>query len=129
MRKLIIPVALVAGMALLVGAALSVASENATPKSASTKAPMQHYLIMATHTPEECMKTLDEFSAEAKSLNTFEFGCKSGDHTAYAIVAAANEEAARNTCPASMRASAKVVALNKFTPAEIKKLHEGMASH
>jgi hypothetical protein len=128
MKKHSVPVMLLCSVALLLVSSLSFAADKPM-KGTMAKGPQNHYLIMMTHTPEECLKALDEFSTQGKSLGTFEFGCKSGDHTAYAIVAAANEDAARNTCPTSMRANAKIIAVNKFTPAEIKKLHETMAGH
>jgi ribosomal protein L30E len=121
-----LPVVLVASLAALLVGSVAFGSETAKPAKPA-KSAMHHYLVMASHTPEECLKALDDYAAESKALSTFEFGCKSGDHTGYAIVAASSEDAARNMCPASARANAKIVELNKFTAADIKKIHEQMA--
>ncbi len=107
--------ALVGFWGLKAGAA---ANENA--KTAKSK-----FIIMSSHTPEQCLKALDEVNAQGpKALSKYDWGCMSGDHTGYMEVSAANEKDALNMVPASMRGSAKVVKLNKFTPVQIKAFHE-----
>jgi hypothetical protein len=82
------------------------------------------YLIVAPHTPDQCLKTLDDMEAMSPALlDKMEWGCMTGDHTGYAFVDAASEEAARNLLPASERAQAKVIKLNKFTAEQIKSFH------
>jgi len=56
-------------------------------------------------------------------LDKMEWGYMAGDHTGYAVADAVSEEAARNLLPASERAQAKVIKLNKFTAEQIKSFH------
>ncbi|MFI5165698.1 MAG: hypothetical protein ACHQQS_03685 [Thermoanaerobaculales bacterium] len=82
------------------------------------------YLIIAPHTAEQCLAALDEIKASTpKLLDKMDCGCMAGDHTGYVIVTAASEDEARNMLPANLRASAKVVKLNKFTAAQIASFH------
>jgi hypothetical protein len=82
------------------------------------------FLVMARHTPEECLKTLDEVSAKSsKLLSTFDWGCMAGDHTGYATIEAKDEAAVKAMLPDGMK-DVKIVKLNKFTPAQIKSFHE-----
>ena len=54
------------------------------------------YMIGAKHTPEQCQKVLDEVSTKNSNLlSKFEWGCLSGDHTAYAILEAESEDAVK----------------------------------
>ncbi len=123
MKRLIVPVVLVGCIAaLLMGSA-------ASGKDATGKAGTSRYLVISPHTPEECLKALDEVSAMgASTLKMYDFGCKAGDHTGYLIVNAATEEEALAKVPASIRDKARAVKLSKFTSDEIKKLHEQMKS-
>jgi hypothetical protein len=82
------------------------------------------YLITATHTPEECHKTLEEAALQKKLLDKAEWGCRSGDHTMYLMTDAKSTEDAIAMLPENMRQRAKAVKLNKFTAAEIKKIHD-----
>jgi hypothetical protein len=82
------------------------------------------FLVEAKHTPEECLKTLDEVSAKgSKTLARFEWGCMAGDHTGYAIVEAVDEAAVKAMLPAGMQ-NAHIVRLEKFTAEQIKGFHE-----
>src|SRR6059036_1109471 len=99
------------GMLMGVGALAS----DATAKKAS-KSSMSRYLIISPHTAEECLDALDKISAEgAGTLNKFDFGCKAGDHTGYAIVMASNEDDALKLVPENIRDKAKAIKLTKFT--------------
>lgn len=89
-----------------------------------TKAEKSRFLVISPHTPEECLATLDSVSAMGKeTLAKYDWGCMAGDHTAYAIVTAGNEEEAAKIVPESLRSKAKIVKLGKFTVEQIKKLH------
>src|SRR5262245_31947875 len=86
------------------------------------------YMIEAKHTPEECQKVLDEVSTKNSALlSKVEWGCLSGDHTAYAIVDAESEAAVKAMLPPSM-ADAHIVKVTKFTPQQIKAFHEKKGS-
>ncbi len=85
----------------------------------------KRYLITTTHTPEQCLAALDEMAAENKALlDKMQWGCKSGDHTGYAFVDAADEKAALAMVPPANRATAKATMVTKFTPEQLKKIHE-----
>jgi hypothetical protein len=113
-------------------AALLVSSNSPATAKAATKADTQmtQYLIESPHTAEECMQALDDISGQGpKALAKWNFGCMTGDHTGWAMVSAADEQAALQMVPANLREKAHVHKLNKFTAAEIKKMHEKMMEH
>jgi hypothetical protein len=131
MKRIRVHGLLLASFAMLMVGAVALAqnapamkADAAKPAKAAAKH-MNHYMIMVPHTQEECMKALDSFDT-AKKMDKFEFGCESGDHTAYAMVSAENEDAAKMMVPEDQRDKAKVVAVNKFTPAQLKKMHAMM---
>jgi hypothetical protein len=130
MKRIHVHALLLASFAMLLVGAVALAedapakADAAKPAKAATKH-MMRYMIMVPHTQEECMKALDSFDT-AKDLEKFDFGCKSGDHTAYAMVTAENEDAAKAMVPEDQRDKAKIVAVGKFTPAQLKKLHSMM---
>ena len=82
------------------------------------------YLVTATHTPEECLASMDEVAKNKKLLEKAEWGCMSGDHTVYVTTQADSPEAAIKMLPEHDRKNAKAVKLTKLTAAEIKKFHE-----
>lgn len=90
----------------------------------ATKPGMAKFLVESPHTPEECLAALDKMAVTPGTLAKFDWGCMAGDHTGYAIVDAANESAALESIPASMRSGAKAIKLNKFTPEQIKAFHQ-----
>jgi hypothetical protein len=95
-----------------------------TTAGASSALAGEKFQIISSHTPETCLKTLDEVSAKnPKLLSKFDWGCNAGDHTGYAVVEAKDEAAVRAMLPAGMQ-DAKIVKLNKFTMAQIKSFHE-----
>ena len=105
----------------------STTAKPATPatkaeKPAAPAAAKSEFLIISPHTPEECLAALEQ-AETLGSLSKFEWGCKGGDHTAYAFVQAASAEDALKLVPENVRAQAKAVKVNKFTPAEIKSMH------
>ncbi len=57
-------------------------------------------------------------------VDRFDSGCKDGVHTAWAIVEAESESAARKMVPAFVRSKARIVNVGKFTPQQIKAAHK-----
>jgi hypothetical protein len=95
-----------------------------TAAGASAALAGEKFQVIASHTPEECLKVLDETSAKnPKLLSKFDWGCMAGDHTGYAVLEAKDEAAVRAMLPADMQ-NAKIVKLNKFTAAQIKSFHK-----
>jgi hypothetical protein len=83
------------------------------------------YLIKSTHTAEQCLASLDEMSkTDPKLLDKFTWGCKSGDHTGYAVLEGESDSAVRSMLPTSARTSAKIEKVDKFTAEEIKAMHQ-----
>lgn len=82
------------------------------------------FLVVAAHTPEDCLKVLDETKAKGVSLlGKFDWGCMAGDHSGYCVIEGKDEAAVKGMLPASMQ-NARVIKLNKFTADQIKSFHE-----
>jgi len=91
------------------------------------KPTVARFLIITPHTAEQCLKSLDEYSAQNPDLlKKIDWGCMVGDHAGYVVVEAADETAARNMLPAAERKAARIIQLNKFTVEQIKEFHKKM---
>lgn len=83
------------------------------------------YFVQVPHTKEQCMTALVEMKNQGESiLSKFEYGCMSGDHTAYGFLEGKSEESVKLMLPEAERTTAKIVKVNKFTAAEIEKMHK-----
>ena len=111
-------------MFLAMAAALVLSGTMARADEAKAGTGKGKYLVIVTHTPEECHKTLEEAALSKKLLHQAEWGCRSGDHTMYLMTDAKSPDDALATLPETMRVRAKTVKLTKFSEAEIKKIHE-----
>ena len=118
MKRLVVPAVLLASLtALVLGAA------------ASSKSTTMRYLVISPHTPEECMKAIDDVNAMgASTLKLYDWGCKVGDHTGYLVISATSEEQALSKVPADLRAKAKAIQITKFTANEVKAMHAQMSA-
>ncbi|MCM1986888.1 hypothetical protein [Methanococcoides seepicolus] len=86
---------------------------------------MTKYLVESPHTSEGCLKALDEMLAMgADVLEQYDFGCMVDVHKGWVILEAENESEALKIVPESLRSKARAVALNKFTPEQIKEAHD-----
>ena len=86
---------------------------------------MSVYFVQAPHTPEQCLGTLTDLKTKGDQyLSKFEFGCMSGDHTAYAFLEGKSEADVRAALPKDLQANAKIQKVDKFTPDQIEKLHK-----
>jgi hypothetical protein len=89
---------------------------------------MPRFVIQAEHTPEDCVKVLDAIlRAGAHYLTNTDWGCEDGVHTAWIIVEAESHQEARLMVPPVLRNRALLVALNKFSPDQIRAFHEEVA--
>ncbi len=89
---------------------------------------MERYFVESPHTPQECLRALDEILAKGPgNLAKYEWGCMAGDHTGYAIVEARSESEAKETIPDFLKGKARVVKLNMFTPEQIREYHKKSA--
>lgn len=90
---------------------------------------MAQFIIQTDHTEEECLRVLDSvLQAGAHYLFNADWGCHDGVHSAWMMVEAGTHDEARNIIPPAFRRNARLVQLNKFTPEEIKQLHEKYGS-
>ena len=86
---------------------------------------MARYIVEVVHTPEECAEALNSIVAMSKEfINRFDWGCKAGQHTGWAIVEAGDESVARMMLPTSVRRQAHVVPVNKFTVEDVQSFHK-----
>src|SRR5574341_1414918 len=81
---------------------------------------MDRFLIESTYTAHDC-KLAVKLIQSAGYLNNFDWGCKDGVHTAWAMIEAENAAQALGVVPALMRDKAKVIKLNKFDSAMVDK--------
>lgn len=86
---------------------------------------MPRYLIEETHDPMDCVKALDNYlRAGAHYMTNTEWGCEAGVHKGWLIFEAENDEEARLRVPANIRNVALLVRLNRFSPDQVRDLHE-----
>jgi len=72
------------------------------------------------------MATLADLKSKGDPfLSKFEFGCMSGDHTAYAFLEGKSEADVRALLPKDLQAGAKIQKVDKFTSDQIDKMHKG----
>jgi hypothetical protein len=89
---------------------------------------MEKFHVESPHTPEECLRALDELLAKGFDvLAGYEWGCMAGDHTGYATVEAGSETEVRKSVPSFLAGKARIVKLNKFTPEQIREFHKKTA--
>lgn len=87
----------------------------------------QKYHVMASHTKEECLNTLNETKTKGNNLlSKLEWGCKWGDHAAYGFLEGADEAAIKRMMPTAMQEKAKINRVDKFSAEEIEKMHASM---
>ena len=80
---------------------------------------MDRYLIETPHAGEECLDLIKVLNAQGYLWN-FDWGCKAGVHSGWAIITAENEAQARLAVPPLVRSRARIVKLNKFDGSNIR---------
>lgn len=86
---------------------------------------MARWLIESPHTAEGCLQVMDAILIMGTDfVDRFDFGCKDGIHTCWAVVEAESESAARKMVPAFVRSRARIVKVGKFTPQQIRAGHK-----
>jgi hypothetical protein len=83
---------------------------------------MHRYLVISNHSAADCSLALKETLAIGY-LTHFDWGCKDGEHTGWAILEAEDKSQAMLSVPTFLRNQAKVVQLKKFDPKKIEQLH------
>lgn len=90
---------------------------------------MERYLIETPHTAQDCNLLIGQVYAMGY-LHHFDWGCKDGVHSGWAIIEAENEAEARLAVPSIVRKKARVVRLVKFIgdPMMAHQTHEMIAA-
>ena len=86
---------------------------------------MPDFLIESPHTKEQCLKALDDTLALGEDvLGKFEYGCMTGDHTAYGIVQAADVDTAKRMVPENLRSEATISEVTPISADQIRQFHQ-----
>jgi len=83
---------------------------------------MPKFLVVSNHTGDDCIKALQETLAIGY-LTHFQWGCKDGEHTGWAILEAESKAQAIMSVPTFLRAEARVILLTQFDPEKVRKMH------
>ncbi len=84
---------------------------------------MDRYLVISPHTAAECVKAFKLVEAIG-SMTHWDWGCKDGEHCGWVIVEAESKDQALMAVPSLERPKARAIKLVRFTPDDIKKMHE-----
>jgi hypothetical protein len=84
---------------------------------------MDRYLVESQHTAEDCHHVIEQFVIHGHIFH-FDWGCKAGVHTGWAILEAENESEALLSVPPRLRSKGRAIRLNKFTPDSIEEYHK-----
>lgn len=86
---------------------------------------MAKFLIESPHTNQGCLEALDEvLEKDPELLSKFDWSCKAGNHTGWAVVEGESETEVRAMMPTSLRNQARIVKVDKFTPEQIRMSHQ-----
>ena len=83
---------------------------------------MKRFLVISHHTGEDCVKALKETLAIGY-LTHFDWGCKDGIHTGWAILEAEDKNQAMQSVPTFLRSKAQVVQLYRFDADKVAAMH------
>lgn len=84
---------------------------------------MKKYLVISHHTAEDCVRALKEVLASGYLVH-FDWGCKDGEHTGWALLEAEERSHAMLSVPPFLRTRARVVQLNKFQADAVEAMHQ-----
>lgn len=77
---------------------------------------MDKYLVISSHTEQDCTKAIEYFLAyHTGYLTKFEWGCMDHDHNAYTIIEAENHDHAKMSVPPLFRDKTRVIKLVNFS--------------
>lgn len=83
---------------------------------------MKKFIVISNHSAEDCELALKETLAIGY-LHHFDWGCKDGVHTGWAIIEAEDKAQAMMSVPTFLRGQAKVVQLTKFQAEKVAAMH------
>jgi hypothetical protein len=79
---------------------------------------MQKFLIISPHTKEDCTNVV-KLTLASGYLTHFYWGCKSGDHTGYAMIEAEDQNEALLSIPTIIRNKGKAIGILQFDPRDV----------
>jgi hypothetical protein len=83
---------------------------------------MKRFLVVSHHSAEDCVTALKQTLAIGY-LTHFDWGCKDGIHTGWAILEAEDKAQAMLSVPTFLRGKAQIVQVLKFKPEKVEALH------
>ena len=81
---------------------------------------MQMFLVISPRVHEECTRVI-KLTLAIGYLTHFYWGCKSGDHTGYAMIDADSEKEALLSIPTVIRNKGKAIGIVQFDPKDVEK--------
>jgi hypothetical protein len=81
---------------------------------------MDRFLVESPHTAHEC-KLAVKLVQSMGFLNNFDWGCKDGIHTGWAVIEAENAAQALGVVPVLMREKARAIKLSNFDSETVDK--------
>ena len=84
---------------------------------------MKKFLVISNHSGPDCVRALKETLAIGY-LTHFDWGCKDGAHTGWAVLEAENKAQAMMSVPTFLRDQATVVQLSQFHADQVAAMHE-----
>jgi hypothetical protein len=81
---------------------------------------MQKFLVISPHDHEECTRVI-KLTLAIGYLTHFYWGCKSGDHTGYAMIDAESEKEALLSIPTVIRNKGRAIGIVQFDPKVVEK--------
>lgn len=83
---------------------------------------MKKFLVVSNHSAADCVRALKEVLAIGY-LTHFDWGCKDGVHTGWAILEADSKAEAMMSVPPFLRNQAQIIRLTKYNPDVVESLH------
>jgi hypothetical protein len=80
---------------------------------------MQKFMVISPHTHDECTSVIKQTLAIGY-LTHFWWGCKSGDHTGYAMLEANSADEALMSIPPMIRKKGRAIGLIQYDPEKVK---------
>jgi hypothetical protein len=84
---------------------------------------MKRFIVISHHTAADCVMALKETLAIGY-ITHFDWGCKDGVHTGWAILEAEDKAQAMMSVPTFLRDRATVVQITKFEPDTVRAMHK-----
>ena len=84
---------------------------------------MKRFIVVSHHSGEDCVRALQE-SLAIGYLTHFDWGCKDGVHTGWAVLEAEDKVQAMLSVPTFLRGQAQVIRLTKFSPELVSAMHK-----